>query len=580
MIRSYYEEEMRYLHEAGKAFAQTHPDQARYLNVDSLTDRDPYVERLFEGFAFLSGRIRERLDDELPQYTEHLFRLLHPHFVHPVPALSILEFTPRPGLLQETTVLERGVEVRSRPVGEEATACRFTTAYPVQLQPIKLLEAKLEYPDSATSAAVLRFQLDRGVAFEKLDLKQLRLFFRAEPATASMMRLFFAHHVTGLTLEGAGATVQRRGPQWVEPVGFAAGEELLPSSRYSFSGYRLLQEYFSFRPKFWFVDLLGLGALALPAGTTAFTVRVHFDRPYPEDHAFRTENVRLFCTPIINLFERDAEPIRLTHRTPEYRVVADAERAQSVTVYDVGEVSGIEDASGRRHAYKPFFSFTHAEGAGRFFAETARSGPSGVRETYVSVGGFGEAIRHLPAETLSLSVRCTNADVPRENLQEGSINQVAPGFANLATFQNLTQPTRALPPPTRAHPQYHWKLVSLLALNRTSVATTEALLGLLRLFDWTDTRANERRLAGLRDVRWAAKETLHRGGILRGAEVTLDVQDGHFADEGDLHLFGSVMSTFLSTYATINSFVHLTIVSTPSGKRCQWEPQSGHLPLA
>src|SRR5690606_38985717 len=60
MSRRYFEEEMRYLHEAGKAFAQAYPEQARYLNVDSVTDRDPYVERLFEGFAFLTGRIRER----------------------------------------------------------------------------------------------------------------------------------------------------------------------------------------------------------------------------------------------------------------------------------------------------------------------------------------------------------------------------------------------------------------------------------------------------------------------------------------------------------------------------------------
>ena len=580
MIRRYFEEEMRYLHEAGKAFAQVHPDQARYLNIDSLTDRDPYVERLFEGFALLSGRIRERLDDELPQYTEHLFRLLHPHFVQPIPALSILAFTPRPGLLQETTVLERGVEVRSRPVGEEATACRFTTAYSVQLQPLKLLEAKLDYPDSTTSAAVLRFRLDRGIAFEKLDLKRLRLFFHAEPATAAMMRLFFTRHVTGVAFEGAERTVQRRGAQWVRPVGFAAEEGLLPSSRYSFSGYRLLQEYFCFRPKFWFVDLLGLDALALPAGTTDFAVRVHFDRPYPEAHAFKTENVRLFCTPIINLFETDAEPIRLTHRASEYRVVGDMQRAQSVTVYDVREVTGIEDATGRRHAYKPFFSFTHAGAADRFYTETARLGPSGVRETYVSVGGFGADLGRLAAETLSLSVRCTNANVPRETLQEGSITQVAPGVANLATFQNLTQPTRALQPPVDEHPQFYWKLVSHLALNRTSLGTTEALLGLLRLYDWTDTPANERRLAGLRGVTWTPKETLCRGGIIRGAEVTLGVQDGHFADAGDLHLFGSVLSTFLSMYATINSFVHLTIATTPSGKRYQWEPQKGHLPVA
>ena len=107
MLRRYYEEEMRYLQEAAKVFADAHPEQARYLDADSVSDRDPYVERLFEGFAFLSGRVHERLDNEMPEYTESLLQLLYPHFLKPVPALSIVELTPEPGLVQETTVLDR-----------------------------------------------------------------------------------------------------------------------------------------------------------------------------------------------------------------------------------------------------------------------------------------------------------------------------------------------------------------------------------------------------------------------------------------------------------------------------------------
>jgi len=102
---------MRYLHEAGKAFAQAHPETARFLNLDSITDRDPYVERLFEGFAFLSGRIHERLDDDLPEYTEGLFNLLWPHYLRPIPGLAILEMQPKVGVIQETTSYVAGTEV-------------------------------------------------------------------------------------------------------------------------------------------------------------------------------------------------------------------------------------------------------------------------------------------------------------------------------------------------------------------------------------------------------------------------------------------------------------------------------------
>jgi len=49
-ILRYYEAEMRYLREAGTEFAQAYPDRARMLNLDRIGERDPHVERLFEGF--------------------------------------------------------------------------------------------------------------------------------------------------------------------------------------------------------------------------------------------------------------------------------------------------------------------------------------------------------------------------------------------------------------------------------------------------------------------------------------------------------------------------------------------------
>ena len=55
MIENYYEEELRYLYESGSEFAKAHPQLARYLNIDSLGDRDPYVERLLRVLPLLQG---------------------------------------------------------------------------------------------------------------------------------------------------------------------------------------------------------------------------------------------------------------------------------------------------------------------------------------------------------------------------------------------------------------------------------------------------------------------------------------------------------------------------------------------
>ncbi|WP_142915314.1 type VI secretion system baseplate subunit TssF, partial [Klebsiella pneumoniae] len=91
LTQRYYEAEMRYLREAGKEFAQAYPDRAAMLNLDKPGARDPYVERLFEGFAFLMGRLREKLDDDLPELTEGLVSLLWPHYLRTIPSLSVVE---------------------------------------------------------------------------------------------------------------------------------------------------------------------------------------------------------------------------------------------------------------------------------------------------------------------------------------------------------------------------------------------------------------------------------------------------------------------------------------------------------
>ncbi len=596
MTRRYFDDEMRYLHEAGKAFAEAHPEAAPYLNIDSVADRDPYVERLFEGFAFLTGRIRRQLDGELPQYTESLCRLLYPHFLRPIPALSLVAFRPRPGEVQGTTTLAKGTEVRSGPVGEEQTTCRFVTTQAVRLQPIELQQVELSWnPDGTTRASLLLSPKDRADV-ASLDLSPLRLHFHADPAEASVMHLFCTRHVRKVVLSdgpsrfggppltgsdaGDESAVTLRGQQWVRPGGLDRAEGLLPYSRHSFSGFRLLQEYLAFRQKFWCVDLYGLDRFTPSMASNTLQVQLFFDRPYPEEKRFRKEHVRLFCTPVVNLFEQDAEPIRVEHQRAEYRVAPDLHHPASTEVYDVRRGVGLEERTGQRRAYRPFYTFDEGENEdGRSFTTTSRAGPQGRRETYISLHPAAGEDAAPVVDSLSLEVRCTNGSLPREKLQERMMDRLAPEGPAVAEPANLTQPTLIRYPPTGEQQAFFWKLISHWSLNYQTLARREALVELLRLYDWSGADANRRRIAGLRDVSWEPKDVMHRGAVLRGAEVTLKIQEGHFADEGDVCLFGLVMSTFFSLYATINSFVHLTIEMAPSGKTYRWTPKSGKQPL-
>lgn len=583
MSRQYFEEEMRYLHEAGKRFAERHPEQGRMLNIDSLTDRDPYVERLFEGVAFLTGRIHERLDDDVPEYGEQLLNLLEPAALRPVPSLVMMGFQAKG--LKEPTTLPRGTAIRSAPVGERNTVCTFRTTQQVQVRPLRLADVSLVWTPEGTTTARLTLRVPNPLPWKALQIDTLRLHFHAEPGLASLMHRYFTQHVARISVEAKQAlvlddtdqTALTLSPEALTPGGFGADERMLPQESSSFSGFRLLQEYLSFRRKFWCVDLHGLDRLAPEATLSEVTIGVHFDRAFPESKRFTAEHIRLHCAPAINLFAHDADPIRVTHEVSAYPVLPG--QGQDVEVYDVQQVVGMDTRTGARHAYAPLYRLPGAgPDGGRRYATQRRVGPAGRPEVYLQLNtqGLSDA---LTEETLSVDLRCTNGTLPRERLQEGMITALGPDAPGGVTATNLTAPSLILRPPQEHGGALPWTYVGHRALNYRTVAERDTLVGLLAWYDWADRSAQQRLRQGLRDVQWAPKELVHRGAILRGAEVTIELNESHLPNEGEAALFGQVLSRFLSMYATLNSFVHLTLVLIPSGTTYTWTPPAGHRPM-
>ncbi|MFS8980294.1 type VI secretion system baseplate subunit TssF [Cupriavidus necator] len=593
-ILRYYEAEMRYLREAGKEFAQAFPDRARMLNIDRIGERDPHVERLFEGFAFLMGRLRHKLDDELPELTEGLVSMLWPHYLRMIPSLSILELSPAAGALQRHETLPAGLEVMSDPIalgsqtanGGDSVECIYRTTQAVDLYPLRLTEANAYAREDGRSVIRMRLALQVQGRREQLAVPRLRLYLHADrPLALALYAALTAEplavHVRlpGYPVDRPGAPLPMAGLS-LEPAGFSAEERLWPKPDNAYGGYQLLLEYFTFPEKFMFVDLVGLDVDAIPPEAEHFDVEVVLARPFPDDMRFSAENVRLFCTPIINLFELEADPITVTHFETEYRVRAMEHHGQHVEAYSVDTVRGFEAASGERFEYAPFAAFRHRGGMlrhempERYFHARVRRGPSGRFDTWVVLGGHAwEQQDALPQETLSLSVTGTNGMLPRKGLREAGISRMRSGFTNVGAVRNLTAPTLPVYPPTAD--RFHWRVLSHLAPNYLSLLDAEVLRGSLALYDWTEGELNRRRIDAVTAVRHRPLQKLVKGGLLRGVEIEVVLDSTHFAGDGDVELFGEMLNRFLSLYATVNLYTRLVIVSQPTGRRLAWPDSKG-----
>ncbi|MGH1558784.1 type VI secretion system baseplate subunit TssF [Caulobacter segnis] len=57
----------------------TSPVAGRLRPERAPADTDPYVERLLEGVAFLGARVKLKLQDQFPDFTQHLLNAIQPH---------------------------------------------------------------------------------------------------------------------------------------------------------------------------------------------------------------------------------------------------------------------------------------------------------------------------------------------------------------------------------------------------------------------------------------------------------------------------------------------------------------------
>jgi type VI secretion system protein ImpG len=583
LFNHYYQEELAFLRELGREFSAAHPDAAHFL---AERGSDPDVERLLEGFAFLTGRLRQKLDDELPELTHSLLGLLWPHYLRPLPGATIVQFTPLPGAVREHQTIARGTQLDAVPV--EGTACRFCTTSVVTLDPLTVQEAALELVPGGGSLLRLSLVTSSGVKVPQLRLGSLRVHLTGDPALVSALFVLLDRHVEDVTVQsvlGKQPLASYRLPgSAVTMVGMDKEDALLPHPATSLPGYRLLLEYFTFPAKFHFFEIKGLERVTDLGGDTRLDLVFRFRRQPPSVLRVEAENFQLGCTPAINLFARDAQPISVEHDKTEYLVRAQGGDPAHYEVFSVDSVVGFAQGTVETRTYPAFISFLHsgqAVGKGDVLYHHQRLKPAVVgdgTETYLSF--FSASGENLlpPTETISVRLTCTNRRLVR-GLRVGDVSVPTADTPEFARFRNITGVSGSAPPPLGG--ELTWRMISHLSLNYLSLSRPESLRSLLGLYnfqalhDAQAARANELRLESIQSVTAEADDALLRGAPVRGMHTTIELSDEKFAGEGDLVLFCEILNEFLALYASLNSFSKLTVKGSRSGEVYKWPPRLG-----
>lgn len=577
MFSRYFQQELSNLRDLAAEFAKEYPALAPMLGTPTT---DPDVERLLEGVAFLTGLVREKIDDELPEIIQGLMELIFPHYLRPIPSTTIVAFTPKPSL-KETYTVPAGASLASKPV--DGAQCFFRTCYDVEAHPLKLNAAYFEQPPGQAPSIVLAFEMV-GLELADWGAEKLRLHLAGDYPAAANIYYLLNNHLESVKLsgEGAGSAVRVLGPESVTPVGFGDDEGMIPYPSQSFTGYRILQEFFILPQKFLFVDVGGFDKWTRRGAGSRFKMVFELKGlPFPPPR-ITADNFVLFAAPAVNVFPHEADPIVLDHRRNEYRVRAGGGAKAPYQVYSVDRVVGYQQGSVRPRNYQKFEMFQMESSNQPVYHVSFKRSPVGnaidAMLSFTYPPGSDEPV----PETLSIQLSCTNGDMA-ERLQIGDVSRSTSTSPELLEFRNIRPPTASVLPPLDK--TLLWRLLSLYSLNYLPIAEANNLKSLLRLYifaesrDQSTTYANNRRVEGVSGLEVKAEDRLVAGYMMRGQSLTLRIKSDHFASDGDLYLFGTVLHNFFSSYASLNSFTRFRVEEVLKGDVYSWPEKIGDRPL-
>ena len=579
-LRAYYQDELRALRREGALFAKRYGDIAPALGLDWGENTDPMVERLVECMAWFSARLRQDSEARMPLAAQQILGLLYPSFACPIPSIGIVSFRPGPEYARkkpEGSFIPPGTSLHC--IDGDGRAIRWRTAWQVHLHGVEVEGA--EFIDGARhglgGAARYFCFSTRGRARHP----RFRLFLRGDPYTTYRLHELVHAGCVDVTAVGAGRKT-RLDRSALRPAGLDEDALVLPGSRYAYPAYQLAQEYFVCPERFlfWDLDLSGVdweGDVTICLGLRA---------PPPENLDLSFMVFDPCATPVVNLFETLAEPIRVDHTRHRHPLDADRARPDEVEVHSVLEVEAIRPGAGAVRVSEYFHGRVlgadsgTSEGDDLRWYSRVRPNPVGrgtVTEMYFKNTSGDYATPFVAA----VRVLCTN---------RGRAEALG-AATDLAADDSLdTDDIRMERPPS---PQWEpamfgdelWRLVSAITLHQRSLAGpngVDALADVLSLYAPPGHNGARAQIAGI--CRLSCEEAVEvlrptrkmpLGGVVRGQDYSVYLDREAFR-LSSAFIFSSVLDRFLNLYCGIGGFSRLAVyMGSGSEPYCEWPARAG-----
>jgi type VI secretion system protein ImpG len=573
----YYEKQLQEFGQQSRAFADKYPKIAQRLSLNQEQIDDPHIERLIQAFSLIAARIDKKLADSYDIFTRSLFEVMFPQYLRHFPACSVVSFEDlnKQKQLTDVHIIPKGTTLKSRSF--KGVQCEFNTSAEVKLLPIQLESLSFQTNPSAhihlnqNATLNLKFEL-LNPAKNWLKNEKLPIYLDAISNFPLQVLDHIFHKETSFSLRINHKVVAIKNP--FEVMGFDENESLLPVDQHTHHAYRLLIEYFCFPEKFSYLNLNLDFLKLLKEENLSFEVQIHLKLNLNDQAIIRNyselnvANFKLFTSPVVNLFEKQAEPQKINHKNLEYPLMTDAHHPEFYQVYSIVEMNLIREKSNQDqvvYPILPFFAMSHYHGDDIQFFYALN--PTVLQNQYVETG-YSIISKQLEPHSIksdfvSCKLLCSNRELPHEALGQSN---------NVLNLNDSTVARRALvlkrptaPFQFEKNKNEQWRIISHLSLNTLALMKGDAvshIKELLELYNLPKSKENHLIIDAIKKIEFEITNKLVEAKpfpmFVRGVKVLMDVDVQVFRGHS-LYIFSELISHIFNLKVQMNSFVDVFV---------------------
>ena len=566
MQRKYYIQELTKIRTLAKEFANDYPSLAPMLAEEAT---DPDVERLLEGFAFLTANVQERLDQQLPELSKSICNIFFPDCLAPTPSAVMMQFNP---LSNAAAATHLTVDSKVASQAVDNVNCKFQLKADSIVEPIKLLNSSFKQIADGTHCLQADFTM-LGVTLAKWNVNSLPFYITGPRSGAGDLFLCLMRYCSGIGITAEGGSEYKLPNDSLAAAYYDQQKHDRKHDKDKTKLNSTLTDYLVFPQVFFRPCLTGLSNWKNRGNVKKFSIRFYFSE-LPEWFTPNADvKLAINTFPAVNLFEHDSDPIHINYERAEYPIYVAGYEANQYAIHDVQSVESLRPhSSSNLHEYNSLEQELYKQNNVKHLYSIRYNYDELKNKVKFSISfSVTDMSQKIENETIVAKINMCNAGLT-SRLLPGQIDQRCYGSPENISFANLHVPSKYYP--ANLDDMFRWRLISLLSYNYIADANLDMLKEVILLhanllFGYNKDPLYQK-LDAIENYQVTSSSLLYFDTVLPGYNIDFTCLLSGFISQGEIFVFGEMLALFLASSLPLNTFVRLSISIAETGERIEW----------